>query len=356
MIDVNQLRISLANTASLMQDTIASLVHRYLPIALISPTILSKLLDTFEVYGLNEAIQRKLIAAFYTFEVVRDAFILDEGLLLLVENPFNTKHGVHDVFRATPISQPMPLTECATQDYLLKTHLLMSWDKMNFAEVTEQELSSPCSGSHRLRLRKQPLSATKLQKTTCFTSLYFNLPATVLKSCSQEVVALPQHPQALYLFGSTYLLTSARLVFTMRNLTEQGEVRVPGCQSCLLKPSCKGILQLRNAGLFLTPDPLTCIQESSDFVRILPNPLLCPFFEGLKNLEEVIPPELMGDVHQKLLSHSKLKLAGLPDHRITEEMLAAVVRPFMKRKIYLVLIMSLYDVVLMIQPVFSCTP
>ena len=38
----------------------------------------------------------------------------------------------------------------------------------------------------------------------------------------------------------------------------------------------------------------------------------------------------MGDVHQNLLSHLKLKLAGLRDRRITEEMLAAVVRPFMQ--------------------------
>ena len=116
----------------------------------------------------------------------------------------------------------------------------------------------------------------------------------------------------------------------MQNLTEQGEIRVPGWQSCLVKPSCKGRLQLPNAGLFLTPDPLTCIQESSVIVRILPTPLLRPLFEGLKELEDVIPPELMGDVHQNLLSHLKLNLAGLPDRRMTEEMLAAVVQPFMQ--------------------------
>ena len=116
----------------------------------------------------------------------------------------------------------------------------------------------------------------------------------------------------------------------MQNMTDQGEIRVPGCQSCLVKPSCKGRLQLPNAGLFHTPDPLTCIQESSDIVRILPTPLLRPLFEGLKELEEIIPPELMGDVHQNLLLHLKLNLAGLPDRRITEEMLAAVVRPFMQ--------------------------
>ena len=85
----------------------------------------------------------------------------------------------------------------------------------------------------------------------------------------------------------------------MQNLTDQGEIRVPRGQSCLVKPSCKGRLQLPAAGLFLTPEPLTCIQESTDTVRILPAPLLLPFFEGLKELE-VILPELMGDVHQNL--------------------------------------------------------
>ena len=261
---------------------------------------------------------------------MRDSYKSDEGLHLLIEIPLHTGHGVHDVFRATPVPQPIPQTERATQYHLSKTHLLMSWDKTNFAKVTEQEHSTHCWGSHRQRLCKQPFSTTKPQKTTCLTGLYFNLPATVLKLCAQEVVALPQHPQALYFFDSTYLLTSAKGDFTMQNLTDRGEIGVPGCQSCLVKPSCKGRLQLPNAGLFLTPDPLTCIQEPSDIVRILPTPLLRPLFEGLKDLEDVIPPELMGDVHQNLLSHLKLNLAGLPDRRITEEMLAAVVQPFMQ--------------------------
>ena len=67
--DVNQQRIWLANMASLMQDATASLVHGYLPIALIPPTMLPKNLDTFEVYGLKEAIPRKLIAAYYTLKL-----------------------------------------------------------------------------------------------------------------------------------------------------------------------------------------------------------------------------------------------------------------------------------------------
>ena len=122
-------------------------------------------------------------------------------------------------------------------------------------EIAEQELSTLCWGSHLLRLCKQPFSSTKSQKTTCLTGLYFNFRATVLKLCAQEVVALPQLPQALYLFDSTYLLTSAKEDFTMQNLTKHGQTLVSGCQSCLVKPSCRGRLQLSNSCLFLTPDP-----------------------------------------------------------------------------------------------------
>ena len=44
---------------------------------------------------------------------------------------------------------------------------------------------------------------------------------------------------------------------------------------------------------------------------------------GLKEVEEVSPPELMGYVHESLLWHLKLILAGLPERRKTEEILAA---------------------------------
>ena len=328
--EINQRRISLSNMASMLQEAISSLVHGYLPISLIPTATLKKILDSYHVTGLNEAIPRKLIAAYYSFEIVRDAYVTNDGLHMLLEIPMYAGHGIHEVYRATAIPQPIPNTERATQYQLAKTHFLMSWDKTNFAEVLEQELSTHCWGSHRLRLCKQPFSTTKSQKTTCLTGLFFNLPATVLKLCAQEVVALPQHPQAIYLYDCTYLLTSAKGDFTMQNVTSTVDYRVPDCQSCLVRPTCDGRLQLPNAGLFLTPDPISCADNQvSEIVRIMPTPLLRPLFENLKELEGVIPPSLMGDVHQELLSHLKLNLAGLPDRAITEEMADAIAKPFL---------------------------
>ena len=65
-------------------------------------------------------------------------------------------------------------------------------------------------------------------------------------------------------------------------------------------------------------------------MQIAPTPLLRLLLEGLKDLGDVVAPELMGDVHQNLLSHLKLNLAGSPDRRIKEVLLAAVVQPIMQ--------------------------
>ena len=150
---------------------------------------------------------------------------------MLLEIPLNSGYGVHEVFRATSILPLIPNTERATQYQLNKTHLLLLWDKTNFPEVTERELSTHCWGSHRLRLRKQPFSITRSQKTTCLKGLFFNLPATVLKLCAQEVIAFPQHPQSLYLYDSTYLLTSAKGDFVIQNVTPSRDLKMPGCQA-----------------------------------------------------------------------------------------------------------------------------
>ena len=101
-----------------------------------------------------------------------------------------------------PIPQLTPKSERGTQYQLAKTHLIMSWDKTNFAEVTEQEFSTHCCASRWLRLCKQPFSTTKSQKTKCRNGLFFNFPASVLKLCAQEDVAPLQHPQAKYLYDS----------------------------------------------------------------------------------------------------------------------------------------------------------
>ena len=49
----------------------------------------------------------------------------------------------------------------------------------------------------------------------------------------------------------------------------------------------------------------------------------------MEELEEIIPPTLMGEVNQDLLSHLKLNLAGLLYRVITEEMLDAIAKPFL---------------------------
>ena len=105
---------------------------------------------------------------------------------------------------------------------------------------------------------------------------------------------------------------------------------MPGRQSCLVRPTCNGGLQLPNAGLFLTPNPLSSLTESSKVVCILPTPLLRLLFDKLQEFEEVVAPELMGDIHQELIMHLKLNLARFPDRSVTDEMLGLIAQPFLQ--------------------------
>ena len=98
--DINQRRISLSNMASMLQEAMSSLVHGYLPISLIPPSTLKKVLDFYHVTGLDEAIPRKLIAAYYSVEIVRDAYVTDEGLHIqsdsnpATDSQFRTRNAI----------------------------------------------------------------------------------------------------------------------------------------------------------------------------------------------------------------------------------------------------------------------
>ena len=140
--DLNKQLISLANLASLMQDAMAFLVHGNLPIALIPPTIFSKILDTFDVYGLNKAIPIKLIAAYYTFEVVRDAYISDEGLHLLIEIPLYTmyskQHLFPNRFRKPNVRHNTTCRKCTYLCHGTK-RTLRKWHSKNFPPIAGAE-------------------------------------------------------------------------------------------------------------------------------------------------------------------------------------------------------------------------
>ena len=144
------------------------------------------------------------------------------------------------------------------------------------------------------------------------------------------MIARPQHPQAFYVYDSTYLLKSAKGDFVIQNVTPSGDLKMPRCHSYPVQPTCDGRLQLTNAGCFLTPDPLSCFTECSKVVRILPTHILGSLFGKLKEFEEVVAPDLMGNIHQEFLMHMKLILAGLPDRSVTDEMLKLIAQPFLQ--------------------------
>ena len=330
---IKQRRVALQSFGYLLHDALGSLVHGYLPTTLIPPDVLIKILQMTEKGILVEAIPRSQLSAYYSFELVRETYISDKGVHVLLEIPLHSSAGLHNVMRATPVPQPiLGGRGTATQYRLRKSLLLLSWDRTNFAEVSEERLLAHCHGTGRLKLCKKPFATTVSQRTTCLTGLYFNLVSVVLKLCEQEVLPLPQQPQAEYLYDSTYLLTSADGNFLMQNFTEGEQARkIKGCQSCLIKPPCRGRIQLPSGGLVLRPDPETCIEGPENVVSILPAPQLGPIFGALADVTRDLPSSLISDLQGEILDHVRLNLAQLVDEDLTDEALTTVVEPFLEQ-------------------------
>ena len=189
---VEQRRVALQSLGYLLHDALVSLVHVCLPTTLIPADVLIKIFQKTVKGILVEAIPRSQLSAYYSFELVRETYISDKEIHVLLEIPLHSSAGHHNVMKATPGPQPIPGRRgAATQNRFQKS--LLCWDRINFAEVSEEQLLAHCYGTGRLKLCKKPFVTTVSQRTTCLTGSYFNLVTVILKLCEQEVLPQPQH-------------------------------------------------------------------------------------------------------------------------------------------------------------------
>ena len=118
----------------------------------------------------------------------------------------------------------------------------------------------------------------------------------------------------------------------MQNFTEGKQARkIKGCQSCLIKPPCRGRIQLPSAGLLLRPHPETCMEGPENVVSILPAPQLGTIFGALADVARDLPSSLVSDLQGEIHDHVRLNLAQLVDEDLTDEALTTVVEPFLEQ-------------------------
>ena len=190
---LEQRQTSLAILSSLLHDTVPSLVDGYITISLLIPDVF-KILDIIDKGVLTEAIPRLHVAAYNTFELVKDAYDPENGLHILMEIPLCVSIVLLRVFFSnsdSSINQRYSEGHCLQTE---KKHSLVM-DKSKFTEVPKSSSPPIAAG------RNASDSATSLLKPadvkiTYLTGLYFNLPAKVPILCPQEVIPLPQYPQA----------------------------------------------------------------------------------------------------------------------------------------------------------------
>ena len=93
-----------------------------------------------------------------------------------------------------------------------------------------------------------------------------------------------------------------------------------GCQSCFVKPSCNGRIQLPSGGLVLRPDPQTCRIDGEGSVNILP-----------AQISQDVPYSSVSDLQDEIMDHVRVNFAQLNDADMTDAPDENVVEPFVEK-------------------------
>lgn len=329
-------KTGLHNFGYILDDALGSLTRGFIPSSLIPPEVLRKVIGATHVEGMQEAIPRSELSSYYGFELVESVAITNVSVNVRINIPMHHMSGLYDVYRAIAIPQPIGTETTATLYRFEKSHLLVSERKNNFAEVTEQLLSSHCSGTNRLRLCLKPFAMSRSSESSCLASLFFNLPNTALRLCPQEVRPLPEKPLAEYLDDSTYLVTSRSNDFQLVEHSGgrlKGTVQLQGCMSCLVRPHCNGRTETPSGSLVLYPDARTCEYDQGLVVHIKQHPILETLFRTLDVVQDEmvgveVPKEFVGKAHAEMLETLKLNLIQLPEGTLNRDELAKIAEPF----------------------------
>ena len=138
------------------------------------------------------------VSLYFELELLRNVFIGDNGLLLIIEIPMSSQSPIHKVFKGVPL--PQPIANSTTPSVLVPEHelLVVSEATTNFAEVDEAQIFS-CQDSKRLKVCEQPIKMTRNQQAGCLVSLFFRHEAAVLHTCKFDAIHISIMPTATYL-------------------------------------------------------------------------------------------------------------------------------------------------------------
>ena len=187
-------QVGLHNFGTKLDDALASLTKGFIPATLVPPEALLKLLNIIRVDGMQEAIPRAELSAFYGFELVENVVMTESTINLLINMPMHYAGGLYRVYKAMLIPQPIDEGTTVTRYVFEQNQFLQSERKDSFAEATEQELGTHCQGTSRLRLGLLPVAMLRSSKSSCLASFFFNLQSRsdALRMCPQEVTVLPK--------------------------------------------------------------------------------------------------------------------------------------------------------------------
>ena len=208
--------------------------------------------------------------------LLREALVVEQGLILRITIPLVLKASAFTVFRTIAVPMPQPEPDLAIKRKVEAPYVAISENIKETAFLTDYDLGR-CIGSSRYQICLA-MTATETGHDSCLATLYFKDSVAALQFCESEQIVLPATEKAKNLGYGVWLITSATTAYNLfesdtESTLSSGIFKYPGCRICIIPLKCGK--QLSGGHVKIRSDLSTCEEMPAIKVNVkFPDPLL----------------------------------------------------------------------------------
>ena len=126
--EVQSFKYELKQFNSKVREAFQDMLNGRIPSRLVEPDKLRQILQPLRFHLKTMSIPLQHVSLYFDFELLRNVFIGNNGLLLKIEIPMSIQSPIHKVFKGVPL--PQPITNSTTVSVLVLEHELLSARKL----------------------------------------------------------------------------------------------------------------------------------------------------------------------------------------------------------------------------------
>lgn len=292
--NIKAYRVELQAYQRNVHNTIGIMLDNYIPLSLISKTLLTQLLEG--ILQLPEIRQKQMqlaipvhdILSYYQTRLVTAVHTNELGIYVVIAIPLSKTETRMQVFKAIAVPMPQEHINTALKWDIETDYIAISENRLEIALLTETQLNQ-CIGSKNNAVCYETF-ATETNQNSCLATLYFKNAKDALAVCGLIKHKLPITEVARNLGLGRWLITADNPNFILRQSpldksNPLDDTKLPGCRSCIVELPCNSMINGPN--IRIRSDIASCKNQNTvNRIDLVITPVLDELFGLIPALNE----------------------------------------------------------------------